>query len=93
MAALFTSTSSQHGGIETTALTFLTQLVHLGIIFVPLGYSHPAINDVSEINGSSPYGSGTITGADGKRFPSKTELAIAEHQGEHFATVVHKFIN
>ena len=37
MAGIFTSTASQHGGQETTALTFLTQLVHHGMIFVPLG--------------------------------------------------------
>lgn len=39
MAGVFVSTSSQHGGIETTALTALTTLTHHGVIFVPFGYA------------------------------------------------------
>jgi len=89
---VFTSTASQHGGVETTGLTALTFFVHQGIIFVPLGYAK-AFKDLSVLNeviGASPYGAGTIAGGDGSRHVSALELQIAEIQGEEFAKVVVK---
>ncbi|KAL1924193.1 uncharacterized protein VTP21DRAFT_7228 [Calcarisporiella thermophila] len=89
-AGTFFSTSSQHGGQETTALTFLTTLVHHGIIYVPLGYKH-AYNNLTtteEIIGGSPYGAGTITTPTGARLPSKIELETARIQGQRFAEIV-----
>ena len=56
MAATFFSTATQGGGQETTALTFVTQLVHHGIIYVPLGYSCPLLFNLDEVHGGSPYG-------------------------------------
>lgn len=53
-AATFFSTGTQGGGQETTALTFVTQLAHHGMVYVPLGYSHPKRTDMSEIIGGSP---------------------------------------
>ncbi|KAI5440170.1 hypothetical protein KIW84_025491 [Lathyrus oleraceus] len=41
-AGIFYSTSSQGGGHETTALTAITQLVHHGMVFVPIGYTSGA---------------------------------------------------
>jgi len=84
-AGIFHSTSSQHGGQETTSLTFVTHLAHHGIIYVPLGYTHPALTDNTEVIGGSAYGAGTITNPDGSRQPTEKELAIAEFQGEEFA--------
>ena len=80
MAGLFVSTASLHGGQETTGLTFLTQLVHQGIIFVPFGYMHPGMGNLNEVHGSSPYGCGTLSGSDGSRTPSALELELAESQ-------------
>lgn len=91
LAGTFFSTSGQHGGQETTALTFLTTLVHHGVIYVPLGYSTPLLSDNSEVIGGSPYGAGTLSGGDGSRQPSEKELQIATHQGKQFATVVAQF--
>lgn len=85
LAGVFHSTGSLGGGQETTTLTFLTSLVHHGIIFVPIGYKHPALSDISEVRGGSPYGAGTISGGDGSRQPSEKELDIARHQGEELA--------
>ena len=78
MAGLFVSTASLHGGQETTGLTFLTQLTHQGIIFVPFGYVHPGMGQNLEIHGGSPYGCGTIANGDGSRMPTPLELEMAE---------------
>ena len=89
-AGVFFSTGTQGGGQETTALTWLTQLVHHGMVFVPIGYASPLLTDMSEIRGGSPYGAGTLAGADGSRTPSDKELELAEFQGKHFASIATK---
>lgn len=86
-AGLFFSTGTQGGGQETTALTFVTQLTHHGMIFVPIGYSDPALFNMDEIHGGSPYGAGTFAGPSGARQPSALELGVAESQGKHIATI------
>ncbi|RKP05801.1 NAD(P)H:quinone oxidoreductase, type IV [Thamnocephalis sphaerospora] len=86
-AGLFFSTNTQHGGQETTAFTLLPYLAHQGLQYVPFGYGHPAMQKNTEVIGSSPYGAGIIAGVEGDS-PSKTELEIAEAQGEYFAKQV-----
>jgi len=84
-SGLFWSTGSQGSGQETTALTFVTQLAHHGMVFVPTGYSYgPELFSLQEIRGGSPYGSGTYAG-DGTRQPSELEVKIAKSQGVNFA--------
>lgn len=87
---VFTSTASQHGGIETTALTALTFFAHHGIIFVPLGYAKAfgELCTMTEVIGATPYGAGTLAGGDGSRQPSELELKVAGIQGENFALTV-----
>ena len=88
---MFLSTGTQGGRQETTALTAVTQLVHHGMLFVPLGYTFgAAMFGVDEVRGGSPYGAGTFAGADGSRTPSEAELAIARHQGTYFAGIAKK---
>jgi len=89
-AGIFFSTGTQGGGQETTALTFITQLTHHGMVYVPIGYSSPKLMDMNEIHGGSPYGAGCLAGPDGSRQPSDLELSVAKHQGEYFAGVVKK---
>ncbi|KAJ8604088.1 hypothetical protein CTAYLR_001729 [Chrysophaeum taylorii] len=89
-AGIFFSTGSQGGGQETTALTFVTQFAHHGLIFVPIGYSNPKLMDMGEIHGGSPYGAGCLAGPDGSRMPSDLEKDVAKHQGTYFAGVVKK---
>jgi len=89
-AGVFFSTGTQNGGQETTALTFVTQLAHHGMLFVPMGYSTPLLFDLTEVHGGSPYGAGTIAGADGSRQPSEHEKKVAVHHGEHFGKIVAK---
>ncbi|WOG89909.1 hypothetical protein DCAR_0209149 [Daucus carota subsp. sativus] len=89
-AGLFCSTGSQGGGQETTALTAITQLVHHGMIFVPIGYTFGAgMSEMENIKGGSPYGAGTYAG-DGSRQPSELELAQAFHQGKYIAGITKK---
>jgi len=90
-AGIFFSTGTQNGGQETTALTWVTQLTHHGLIFVPLGYRAPEIFSLDEPHGGSPYGSGTLAGPDGSRMPSDLEKKIAVTHGEVFGSTVKKF--
>ncbi|KAM6564542.1 hypothetical protein CsatB_024540 [Cannabis sativa] len=86
----FVSTGTQGGGQETTAWTAITQLVHHGMLFVPIGYTFGAgMFKMDSIRGGSPYGAGVFAG-DGTREPTETELALAEHQGKYMAAVVKK---
>ncbi|KAL0912104.1 hypothetical protein M5K25_018054 [Dendrobium thyrsiflorum] len=90
-AGIFYSTASQGGGQETTALTAITQLVHHGMIFVPVGYTAgPGMFEIEKVKGGSPYGSGTLAG-DGTRLPTELELQLAFHQGKYFAGITKKF--
>lgn len=85
----FVSTGTQGGGQETTHLTAITQFVHHGMIYVPLGYQSPAEQfDLSEIHGGSAYGAGMYAGPDGSRQASAKELAICVTQGKTFAAAV-----
>ncbi len=87
VGSVFTSTASQHGGHETTVTSFHTTLLHHGMVVVGVPYSRPELTDNSEVLGGSPYGAGTIAGADGSRSPSPKELAVARFQGEHVARI------
>ncbi|GBG32834.1 NADPH dehydrogenase quinone FQR1 [Hondaea fermentalgiana] len=84
-AGVFFATGTQGGGQETTALTFVTQLTHHGMIFVPLGYSSELQKDMKEIHGGSPYGAGTY-GIENT--PTELEKEIAAAQAERMASIV-----
>lgn len=58
------------------------------MIIVPIGYSTPALFDISQGAGGTPYGASTIAGGDGSRQPNARELDIAHHQGEYVAKFV-----
>ncbi|KAI9127661.1 hypothetical protein K1719_000654 [Acacia pycnantha] len=89
-AGLFVSTGTQGGGQETTAWTAITQLVHHGMIYVPVGYTFGAgMFEMESVKGGTPYGAGVFAG-DGTRKATDTELALAEHQGKFMATTVKK---
>ena len=90
VGSVFTSTGSQHGGQETTILTFLAPLLHLGFVIVGLPYSFQGQMGVAEVMGNSPYGASTIAGADGSRRPSPIELEGARYQGRHVAEIAAK---
>ncbi|WP_077049239.1 NAD(P)H:quinone oxidoreductase [Pseudomonas sp. KK4] len=89
VASVFTSTGTG-GGQETTITSTWTTLAHHGMVIVPIGYSDPALFNISEVGGGTPYGASTIAGGDGSRQPDARELGIARHQGEYVAKVAVK---
>lgn len=89
-AGVFTSSNTQHGGQESTILSFHIVLLHHGMVVVGLPYAFPGLMETGEISGGSPYGATTIAGADGSRKPSALDLAGARYQGEHIARIAAK---
>ena len=90
VGSVFVSTNTQHGGQESTILSFHTTLLHQGMVIVGLPYAFKAQMTMDEITGCSPYGASTIANTDGIRMPGKNELAGARFQGEHVAKIARK---
>ena len=91
IGSVFTSSATQHGGQESTILSFHITLLHQGFILVGLPYTFEGQMRIDEITGGSPYGASTIAGGQGERMPSDNELAAARFQGKHVATIASKF--
>ncbi len=89
VGSVFTSTGTG-GGNESTIISFVTTLMHHGMIYVGLPYSCPELADITELKGGSPWGAATIAGSDGSRQPSAKELAQARFQGHHVASIAKK---
>jgi len=90
VGSVFTSSATQHGGQESTILTFHTTLLHQGMVIVGLPYTFAGQMRIDELTGGSPYGASTITGGQGQRMPSETELESARFQGAHVAKIAAK---
>ncbi len=90
VGSVFTSSNTQHGGQETTIISFHLTLFHLGMIIAGLPYDFDGQRHMDEITGCSPYGASTIAGKNGERQPSANELAGARFQGRHVATIAKK---
>ena len=88
-AGVFTSTASTHGGQETTLLTMMVPLIHLGMVIVGVPYSVDGMIH-TEARGGTPYGASTIAGPRGELQPTKEDLAIASVLGERVATMTKK---
>ncbi|HYE04273.1 MAG TPA: NAD(P)H:quinone oxidoreductase [Planctomycetota bacterium] len=87
VGSAFTSTATQHGGHETTIISFSSFLYHQGMVIVGCPYAAKGLSVLDEISGGSPYGAGTIAGSSGERQPSANELEIARFQGAHVARI------
>jgi len=90
VGSVFTSSATQHGGQESTILSFHTTLLHHGFVIVGLPYAFQGQMRIDEITGGSPYGASTIAGGSGERMPSENELAGARFQGKHVAAIAAK---
>jgi NAD(P)H dehydrogenase (quinone) len=90
VGSVFTSSGTQHGGQESTILSFHLTLLHQGMVIAGLPYSFAGQSRMDEITGGSPYGASTIAGGKGERMPSENELAGARYQGRHVATIAKK---
>ena len=92
VGSAFTSTASQHGGHETTLVSFHMTLLHHGMIVVGTPYTEQRLMNMAEITGGTPYGATTLAGIDGSRQPSENELGIARFQGRHVAQITNALI-
>ena len=90
VGSVFSSSATQHGGQESTILTFIPTLLHQGMIVVGLPYAEQRQMGLDEIKGGSPYGASTITGGQGERMPSEQELGMARFQGRHVTQIATK---
>ena len=90
VGSVFTSTGTQHGGQESTILSFHTTLLHHGMVVVGLPYAFAGQMDNSAITGGSPYGASTIAGTQGELRPTENDLAGARFQGKHVAQIAAK---
>jgi NAD(P)H dehydrogenase (quinone) len=90
VGSVISSSAIQHGGQESTILTTIPVLMHLGFIIVGLPYAFQGQMGVEEVKGGSPYGASTIAGGDGSRQPSAIELDAARYQGRHVAQIAGK---
>lgn len=77
----FCSTSTPHGGNETTILSLYAPMAHLGLIIVPTGYA-----DASMFKAGTPYGASAVSGQNAQP-PSDDDLAVATYQGRRVAGV------
>jgi NAD(P)H dehydrogenase (quinone) len=90
VGSVFASSATQHGGQESTILSFHITLLHQGFVIVGLPYAFQGQMVIDEITGGSPYGASTITGGQGERMPSENELAAARYQGKHVTGIASK---
>ncbi len=90
VGSVFTSSATQHGGQESTILSFHVTLLHHGMVIVGLPYAFAGQMGIAELTGGSPYGASTITGGQGERMPSENELSGARYQGAHVARIALK---
>ena len=90
VGSVFACSNTQHGGQESTILSFHITLLHHGFVVVGLPYSFQGQMRTDEITGGSPYGASTIAGGTGERMPSENELDAARFQGRHVATIASK---
>jgi NAD(P)H dehydrogenase (quinone) len=90
VGSVFTSSATQHGGQESTILSFHITLLHQGFVIVGLPYTFQGQMRIDEVTGGSPYGAATIAGGSGERMPSPNELDGARFQGRHVATIAAK---
>lgn len=87
-ASVFTSTSSMHGGQESTLLTMMVPLLHHGMVITGIPYSETEL--VTTTTGGTPYGASHVAGADSDYQISDSEKALCIAQGKRMAVLTKK---
>ena len=87
-AAVFTSTSTMHGGQESTLLSMLNPLLHHGMVVCGLPFSEPQLTETR--SGGTPYGASHVAGAKGERKVDEDEAALCVALGKRVATLALK---
>ncbi len=84
-AAVFTSTSSLHGGQETTLYSMMLPLLHHGMLITGLPYSEPAL--LKTTTGGTPYGPSHLAGVDSRNPLSDDEIDLCRALGRRVADI------
>lgn len=84
-AAVFTSTSSLHGGQETTLLSMMLPLIHHGMLIMGLPYTESEL--LTTTSGGTPYGPSHLAGSDSKRPLSDEEKHLCTTLGKRIADI------
>lgn len=87
-AAVFTSTSTQHGGQESTLLSMMLPLLHHGCVLVGIPFTEARLTDTR--TGGTPYGASHVSGADSKAPFSEDETELARALGARVAVIARK---
>ena len=87
-ACVFTSTSSLHGGQETTLLSMMLPLMHHGMLMVGLPYTEPAL--LATTTGGTPYGASHVAGTASDRSLSEDERKLCIAMGRRLASIAIK---
>jgi len=87
-AGVFTSTSTMHGGQESTLLSMLLPLLHHGCVVAGIPFTEPALNTTR--SGGTPYGASHVAGLQDDPQPSDDESVLARALGRRIATLAAK---
>jgi NAD(P)H dehydrogenase (quinone) len=87
-AAVFTATSSMHGGQESTLISMALPLLHHGMLLLGIPYTEPALSHTT--TGGTPYGASHVTGAKGDNAISEHERELARALGKRLAEAARK---
>lgn len=87
-ASVFTATATMHGGQESTLLTMINPLLHLGMIIVGIPYSEPRLTSTK--TGGTPYGASHVSGAKHENEISEDEQVLAMALGKRLAGIALK---
>lgn len=87
-ASVFTSSSSLHGGQESTLLTMMLPLLHHGMLLVGLPYSEPELTSTQ--SGGTPYGASHVAGTTNNLALTQDEKKLCMAQGRRLAEVAYQ---
>ncbi len=87
-AAVFTSTSSMHGGQETTLLSMMLPLLHHGMLLLGIPYSETDLLHTDA--GGTPYGASHLAGTDSKKPLTEAEQRLCRALGKRLAETTAK---
>lgn len=82
-ACVFSSSSSMHGGQETTLMSMMLPLLHHGMLMLGVPYTEPALSHTQ--SGGTPYGATHVAGIENNKSLSDDEIILAKHLGERLA--------
>ena len=79
-----------HGGQESTLLSMMVPLFHLGFLIQGLPYAEAEQMSMEDVHGGSPYGVSSVSGSQADRPPTEIDLTLARAFGRRIALVAGK---